>query len=366
MSDLISKKYFRWIPLIGFAICSTVLGQTSPDRFVQWDKNKDDRLVVSELPERLRVNFPKVDSNQDGFISRDEHDHFVKGNRSGDRQSQMPRAKSFKDINYVTSGHPRQKLDLFIPTLKSGKPFPLIIYIHGGAWKSGDKRAAPVEEFLRSGFAVASVNYRLSQHAKFPAQLEDCRNAVKWLRDQARKYHIDPNQFGAFGSSAGGHLVCLLGTHTETKTEPGPQQLGRPTKPTVANSRVQAVCSWFGPTEFLTMNQQSGADSVIDHDAPNSPESLLIGGALQDNQTLAKIASPLSYVSQDDPPFLIMHGDRDRLVPVEQSRQLHSQLVNAGVDCKLIVVQGAGHGLNREEHLPTVIRFFQERLQLKK
>ena len=359
MSDLIFSNHFRCILIIGIAISSTAMGQTTPDRFVRWDKNSDGQLVVNELPERLRINFPKVDSNKDGFISRREHEQFIQGNRSANHDSQKPQAKSFKDIEYVPQGHPRQKLDLFTPSTKSTEPFRLIIYIHGGAWKSGDKRSAPVDEFLQAGFAVASVNYRLSQHATFPAQLEDCRNAVKWLRDHASRYHIDPNQFGAFGSSAGGHLVCLLGTHLEIKTESSRQKPGD-------NSRVQAVCSWFGPTDLITMNQQSQDDSVIDHDQPNSPESLLIGGPLQENKDLAKVASPLNYVSPDDPPFLLMHGDRDRLVPVKQSQQLHSQLVKAGVDSELIVVQGGGHGFNRGEHLPTVIRFFEKQLQPKK
>ncbi len=309
------------------------------NQFQRWDKNRDGQLVVDELPERIRGNFGRVDRNQDGVITLEEHNRFV------GRSRELP-GTVHRDLAYVENGHARQKLDLYLPALESNKRAPLILFVHGGAWKSGDKKSVPAEEFLKAGFAVASINYRLSQHAVFPAQIIDCNSAVVWLRDHADRYHLDVGRIGAFGKSAGGHLVNLLGTHSHTAKGNGP-------------GRVKAVCSWYGPTELLTMNAQSRQDSVIDHDANDSPESRLIGGALQDEAFKAKAASPTEYVSSDDASFLLMHGNRDRLVPYQQSEEFHRKLKESGVKSKLIIVPGAGHGLDRRKELPKVIEFFK-------
>ena len=151
------------------------------------------------------------------------------------------------------------------------------------------------------GYAVASINYRLSQHAVFPAQIEDCKAAIRWLRANAAKYHLDPDHIGVWGASAGGHLVALLGTTGSVKELEG--KGGNLDQ----SSRVQCVVDWFGPTDLATMGGS--------HDKPGSPESRLIGGPVQENKEKARKASPLTYVSKDSAPFLIMHGDQDNTVP---------------------------------------------------
>lgn len=351
------KRMLVWTLLAGAGATGTSSVQGQDNLFKQWDKNKDGQLVAEELPQQLRSNFKRVDRNQDGFISLEEHNRFVRRDRPPTGQPQKKTYHSHLDIAYVSDGHPRQKLDLFLPLRKSDKPFPLVIFVHGGGWKGGDKRSAPVREFVEAGFAVASVNYRLSQHSIFPAQINDCKSAVKWLRTKAAHYNIHPNRFGAFGKSAGGQLVCLLGTTGEKE---GTTATSKDPKHTT--SRVQAVCSWYGPTELLTMNQQSKKDSQIDHDDRNSPESLLVGGSLQTKKDLARLASPTEHVTSDDASFLLMHGSHDRLVPWLQSESLHQKLKSTGVNSQLIIIPDAGHGLDQREHLPTVVEFFRREL----
>ena len=150
-----------------------------------------------------------------------------------------------RDLAYVTDGHERQKLDLYIPT--EGENLPLIIWIHGGAWLGGSKERYAPMEYLKSGYAGASINYRLSQHAIFPAQIEDVKAAVRWIRANAETYRLDPNRFAAWGSSAGGHLVAMLGTTGDVKEFEVGENLG-------VSSRVQAVVNYFGPTDFLQMD----------------------------------------------------------------------------------------------------------------
>ena len=153
---------------------------------------------------------------------------------------------------------------------------------------------------------MASINYRLSQHAVFPAQIEDCKAAIRWLRANAAKYHLDPDHIGVWGASAGGHLVAMLGTTGGVKELEG--KGGNLDQ----SSRVQCVVDWFGPTDLATMGGS--------HDNPASPDRQLIGGPVQENKEKARKASPLTYVSKDSAPFLIMHGDKDNMVPLQPER----------------------------------------------
>jgi acetyl esterase/lipase len=210
----------------------------------------------------------------------------------------------------------------------------------------------PALPFLRKGYAVASINYRLSQHAKFPAQIEDCKAAIRWLRAHAKMYHLDPDHIGVWGASAGGHLVALLGTSGDVKDLDGRDG------PTGQSSRVQAVVDWFGPTDVTRMG---GA-----HNRPDSPEGRLIGGPVQENKEKAERANPIAYVSKDDPPFLILHGDKDPTVPFNQSELLADALRKAGVDVTLCPVKGAGHGgreFASEENRRLVEAFFEKHLK---
>jgi acetyl esterase/lipase len=241
-----------------------------------------------------------------------------------------------RDVAYVTGGTERQRLDVFYPA-KTEKPVPLVVWIHGGAWAGGSKERCPAMRLLDDGFAVASVTYRFSQHAKFPAQIEDCKAAIRWLRAHAAELNIDGDRIGAWGSSAGGHLVALLGVAGDKAEWNKGDNLEH-------SSGVQAVVNWFGPANLLSMGAQSGPDSRIDHDAASSPESRLIGGAVQEHKAAAALASPVTHVSAGDAPMLLVHGDRDNVVPSKQSDELHAALQKAGVESTLVVIPGAGHG----------------------
>jgi len=243
-----------------------------------------------------------------------------------------------RDLAYVASGHERQKLDLYLPA--QGDKLLLIVWIHGGAFRMGSKEGNPDNplpfDYLAQGFALAAINYRLSQHAIFPAQIEDCKAAVRWLRTHAAQYRLDPTRFVAWGPSAGGHLAAMLGTTGHVAAFEVGAHLD-------VSSRVQAVVDYYGPTDFLQMDAQRLPDGMI-HDAPDSPESELVGGPIQENRDRVAHCNPITYVSNDTPPFLIVHGDRDPLVPYGQSVLLVDALQKAGRDVTFYTVPGGGHG----------------------
>lgn len=261
-----------------------------------------------------------------------------------------PGVKVLKDLEYGRASNRALRLDLYLPE-QGQKPLPLIIWIHGGAWMAGSKDGpSPALRFTGSGYAVAQVGYRLSQEAVFPAQIHDCKAAVRWLRANARKYDLNPEKVIAWGASAGGHLVALLGTSG------GVAELEGSVNDLKESSRVQAVVDWFGPTDFLHIGD---APSDIAHNASDSPESKLIGGPVLENKDKASKASPITYVSKDAPPFLIMHGDRDRTVPFSQSELLYEALKKAGVDAAFVPVKGAGHGFGGPEAMKPVQEFLE-------
>lgn len=283
------------------------------------------------------------------------------------RQVQLPPgAKLERDIVYARVGDRKLLLDLCLPA-KGTAPLPVIVWVHGGGWRNGSKNAGSrARPMLDRGYAVVDVGYRLSGEAIFPAQVEDCKAAVRWVRANAARYSLDPDRIGAWGSSAGGHLVAFLGTAgnvREFDTEANRKY----------SSRVQAVCDWFGPTDFLLMDKHSLEGSRLIHDAPNSPESLLVGGPIQAEpyKSLAKKANPITYVTKDDPPFLIMHGDKDMSVPLHQSELLYDALKKVGVEVALRVVKGGGHGLrggeeSSEKLFEIVADFFDKHLKTQK
>lgn len=231
-----------------------------------------------------------------------------------------------RDLAY--GSHERQKLDLFVPT--GDGPFPLVLWVHGGAWLGGSKDGgSPAVGLLSRGYAVASTNYRLSQHATFPAQIHDVKGAVRYLRANAKKYKLDADRIGVAGASAGGHLVALLGTSGDVK------ELEGDVGPKGVNSRVRCVIDFFGPTDLTRLSPPGGA---------NNPVAKLLGGPVGEKKELVKQADPITFVSKDDPPFLIVHGDQDQVVPLSQSELLAAALKKAGVDVTFKVVEGAGHG----------------------
>ncbi|MFA6545009.1 MAG: alpha/beta hydrolase [Limisphaerales bacterium] len=265
--------------------------------------------------------------------------------------------KVTRELPYAPGGHERHKLDIYTPeSASAGAKLPLVVWVHGGGWQNGSKNACPALWLVPRGYVVASINYRLSSHATYPAQIEDCKAAIRWLRANAASYGIDGERIGAWGSSAGGHLVALLGVTGDVKDFDKGENLQ-------VSSAVQAVCDFFGPTDFLQMTRFPGA---IPHDSPNSPESKLIGGAIQENKDKVARANPLTFVSRADAPFLILHGDKDPVVPIHQSELLEAALKQAGVEATLVKLEGAGHGgppFNLPEQQQRVAAFFDKHLK---
>jgi acetyl esterase/lipase len=241
-----------------------------------------------------------------------------------------------KDIVYCTPDNKSQYLDIYFP--KSGGPWPVLLYVHGGGWQLGDKREAEYLRFLNdSGILLASINYRLAEEGQFPIMIEDAKCAVRYLRTYSAEYNINPDRIGAAGASAGGHLAALLGlTGKETvwDNEEFADQ----------SSQVQAVAAFSGIHDF-TVAMPPDINNIIyeafgKYAGNDDPESVT--------------ASPVSYITPDAPPFLIIHGDADDLVPVEQSVILHARLVEAGVLSTLIIVEGGNHYLRGPDATPTL------------
>jgi acetyl esterase/lipase len=258
-----------------------------------------------------------------------------------------------KDLAYVPGGGPRQTLDLYLP--KADGPRPLIVWVHGGGWRGGSKDdLIPALPLVTKGYAVAAINYRLSSQAAFPAQIQDCQAAVRYLRSVAKDRQLDPNHFGAWGLSAGGHLVALLGTLDDKAFAAG-------TGPRVS-CRVQAVCDWFGPTDLPHF-----FDDLADEWKPRLRPLLaeLVGGAPEDKKDLVVAASPITHVGKGVPPTLIMHGDNDPVVPYSQSVKFYEALKKAGVDTTLHKVEGGGHGpgFDKPEVAAIVESFFDKHLK---
>jgi acetyl esterase/lipase len=262
-----------------------------------------------------------------------------------------------QDISYVPEGRNHaQMLDLWLPNTASKQhKVPLIVWIHGGAWCRGDKKETPAQYFAQAGYAVASLNYRLTDQARFPAQVEDCKAAIRWLRAHADEYNFDSNEIGVFGGSAGGHLVAMIGLTGDDKEfddTGGYRNL---------SSKVQAVCDWCGPSDLTTFVKQSGKNYCLDHEM-----RMFLGGKLEDNRELALKASPISYVNSQAPPMLIMHGDADEMVPFEQSEELVASLKKANADVQFVTVKGGGHAFGNTERIKQVLDFFDAKLKMQR
>jgi acetyl esterase/lipase len=275
------------------------------------------------------------------------------------------------NLTYATLGPTPLRLDFYIPSGAAPQPFPVVVWIHGGGWAGGSKFPAGNAGILtQHGFAVASIDYRLTSQAGqfgtnpviFPAQIHDCKGAIRWLRAHAKTYNLNADRFGAWGSSAGGHLAALVGTSGNTTAIEG--NVGGNL---AMSSEVQAVGDYFGPTDLLNMQLDvtNPPGSAFNHDDPGSPESHLIGfdqpgqgiGVLRANQfnpappfpaliTLITQANPITWVDLADPPFHIAHGTVDNVVPQNQSTRLANALASEGVSHAYVPVVGGGHGTN--------------------
>lgn len=250
------------------------------------------------------------------------------------KEPQLPAgAKALRDLAYVTGGHEHQKLDLYLPAEPKG---PLLVVIHGGGWRAGSKNAAEGLPLLAYGYAVANIEYRFSQHAPFPAQIEDCKAAIRWLRAHAAEYGYDPRRVGAWGSSAGGHLTALLATTGSTRDFDVGENLDQ-------SSAIRCGVDFFGPTDFpawkapsdTPMIQRTGSESCIVQ---------LLGGSIDDKLELARRASPLNWAAKDAAPLFIVHGTKDPLVGLEQSQALADKYKSLGIEVTLDVIQDGGHG----------------------
>lgn len=258
-----------------------------------------------------------------------------------------------QDVVYAERESGPLELDLYLPA--DDGPHPLVVWIHGGAWMEGDRTW--MDELARGlpdrGYALASVSYRLTDVATFPAQIEDCRAAVRWLRAHADEYDLDPDRVSAWGPSAGGHLVALLGTAPDATFD----SVERTVNPDASHA-VDAVIDFYGPSDLRAMAEDP---SDIDHGASASPEGRLIGGAVRDNPEEAAAASPVTYVDGSEPPFLVAHGSADRVVPPEQSERLVSALREADDEVTYHVVPGAGHVELEDEAVADLVTWFLER-----
>ena len=236
--------------------------------------------------------------------------------------------QALTDVPYCTVGGQPQKMDLYFPS--SGGPWPVFLYVHGGGWDKGDKAEGAGWKFLNArGYLVVSVNYRLAAwNVKFPAMIEDVKCAVRSLRAHAGEYNLDPRRIGALGASAGGHLVALLGTSDKSAGWDVGEYLGQ-------SSRVQAVVAEAVFSDFT----RTIYDSML------TPMYFAFGDFPGTDSKINLDASPVTYITPDDPPFLIIHGEKDGYAPLDQAQTLDTRLKAAGVSSKLVVVQNATHGL---------------------
>jgi acetyl esterase/lipase len=272
---------------------------------------------------------------------------------------------SYKDLVYAAISE-TQKLDLYIPTTGDG-PFPVVIMVHGGGFMFGDKADGAgltgVDQLLAAGYAVASINYRLSGEAIYPAQIYDAKAAVRFLRANAAKYNLNSDKFGAWGASAGGNLVSLLGTTCGVAELEG--NLGNNDQ----SSCVQAVVDWFGPIDFLKMQEQfAGTSCSSTTNDASSPESKLVGAAIQTVPEKVALTNPMNYITSDDVPFLIQNGTADCNIPPVQSKNLADALSAViGADkVTYVSLEGAGHGgsqFETDDNLKLVIGFLDKYLK---
>jgi acetyl esterase/lipase len=263
-----------------------------------------------------------------------------------------------RDIPYADNDNPRQRLDLYLPKSRSSEErLPVLVFIHGGGWRAGDKAAGAgnLMRFMGSGkYAGVSVGYRLTNEAQWPAQLHDCKAAIRWLRGNAEKHGLNADRIVVWGTSAGGHLVSMLGTSGDVEKLEG--DLGSFDE---ESSAVTAVVNFFGPENFVTMVNQP---STINRETADYPEALLLGGRVQDRPEVAQEASPVTHISAGDAAFLTAHGTEDPLVPFAQATELHQKLQQAKVPSILVTMDGGGHGFMSPELDEIIARFLAKHL----
>ncbi|MDC0278989.1 alpha/beta hydrolase [bacterium] len=259
-----------------------------------------------------------------------------------------------RDLEFAKVDGHSLKLDLYLPAEANA---PLVVYIHGGGWKNGSKSSCHIDWLSEEGYAVASISYRLTDKAIFPAQIHDCKGAIRWLRANAKRFGYSIKRIAATGSSAGGHLSALIGTSGGVESLEG----------TVGgnlnqSSRVDAVVDFYGPTDFVlrSKTQPHRANEV------GSVVYRLLGGGADKKVELAKLASPVFHVTSDDPPFLVLHGNRDKTVLVDQSERIQAVYQAAGLSLSLRLLPEGGHGgkpFYQGESRSRVVAFLDQQLR---
>lgn len=249
------------------------------------------------------------------------------------------------------------RMSLMLPMKRPRTPSPVILWLCGGGWLEVDKDVWIPEllDYARAGYAVASVEYRMSSQAPFPAPLMDVKTAIRFLRAQAARFGLDKERFAVMGESAGGYLAAMAGTTGGVAVFDGPEWRDE-------SGAVQAVVEWYGPVDFATV---SICDSTDAYTRYSSPENLLLCASARENPDKAMAANPTAYVGADTPPFLILHGERDTMVPMAQSEALYEALTRNGTDVTLCEIEGAGHGTGefvQPEFSSLVLEFLDSRL----
>lgn len=254
------------------------------------------------------------------------------------------------DVPYTTVGGMPLLLDILRPEPLPAAPMPVVVEIHGGGWREGSKDAERNRIFAQHGFFTVSINYRLSGEATFPAQIEDTKAAIRWLRANADTYNIDSERIGVWGHSAGAHLAALLGTSGDTHED----DAAHANEP---STRVHAVLAVSTPV-YITEDVWHDEQDLID------VMRQLFGGPTPEHMDLVRMANPMTYLRNDCPPFLLIHGDRDETVPVDQSDMLYAALKGAGANVTYLRIGGGDHGL--DEHWPVIMQhalaFFRKHL----
>jgi acetyl esterase/lipase len=268
-------------------------------------------------------------------------------------QESTPAIRLERGLVFAKGGSTELKLDLAMPK-EGGGPFPAIVCIHAGGWVGGDRKqmGQTITALAGRGYVAVSPDYRVAPRDRFPAPIEDCKAAVRWLRANAETYHVDSRKIGAVGLSAGGHLACLLGV---TRKEDALEGEGGNAD---QSSAVQAVVSFFGPTDLTR-----GEWSKEVRDANITP---LLGGTIAQKAEAYRRASPITYAGKHAPPFLFFHGTEDRVVPFQQSQELAVKLQQSGVSARVVTVPGEGHGWRGQkllQSIATMLDFFDETLK---